>query len=130
MTRHWFAPLVIVAALFFLSPREWWPVLVYTVTAVAMLTMCATRLVRWWQIQRDSSVLVLAVVNLFQAVALIMGALIAAPHPVYDLRPILTPYARLAWAAALPFFLVAVHTEMWWVLNVIFRRQATEQHDN
>jgi hypothetical protein len=91
--------------------------------AIASLVVGVTRTYEYFRVQRVPSLILFAIVNLAQGVALFIGALVIAPHPLHDFE-YLRPWSRFAWAVGLPFFLTAVPVHIWYVYTVERLRKA------
>jgi hypothetical protein len=91
--------------------------------AIASLVVGVTRTYEYFRVQRVPSLILFAIVNLAQGVALFIGALVIAPHPLHDFE-YLRPWSRFAWAVGLPFFLLAVPVHIWYVYTVERLRNA------
>jgi hypothetical protein len=104
------------AVLDFFYKSPWSAILIYGVFGLSSLYLSWLRL-RWYQrVQRERSIFIFALTNVFQGLAFTGAALITAPHPVMDFR-FLLPYIRIAWLCCLILFLYG---------TIIVRRKLAE----
>lgn len=82
-------------------------VMLYIAWSTVKLTMCFMRIFRFWRVQRDPTILFLALSDFFQSVAFAGASLVVAPYSSERFK-FLLPYVRLAWLTALPFFALGV----------------------
>lgn len=96
--------------------------LTFLVVALFSLVLCALRLVRYWQLQREPRLLAFAFNSLAMAIAFGLGALLSAPHPTADFAYFLLP-ARIAWGLFAISIVVSVLLEWWMVKRIIEARR-------
>ncbi len=120
--HYW--PLVVAAlvTVYWLSPEDAWPVLTFVFLAMTYLTLAFARMYEYFYIIRTQSNLLFAIAHIFFAIALLLSAFQVAPDPVADFSW-MRPFSRSAWAIGLPFFVVAVHYQVWWMYEVVRARE-------
>lgn len=96
--------------------------LTFLVVALFSLALCALRIVRYWQIQREPRLLAFAFNSLAMALAFGMGALLSAPHPTANFAYFILP-ARIAWGLSAVSIVVAALLEWWMVRRIIDARE-------
>ena len=102
--------------------------LIYGVFGVASLFLAWVRW-RWYRkVQRDRSIVVFALTNLFQGIAFVCATLLLAPHPVTDFR-FLLPYVRIAWLCTLICFLLGTHLAYWKLIEIERRREGASKFE-
>lgn len=87
----------------FSSP--WSGLVIYGVFGFFSILLSMIRFAWYREIQRDSSILMFSICNVFQGAALIGATLIIAPHPAIDFK-FLLPWTRFSWLLCLLFFIV------------------------
>lgn len=98
------------AQLYAVLMSAWFPVALYSVGAGVCVIWMALRLLRFYEVQADPPLRVLAVKNVFLGLALAGSAVVVGEHPVYD-RDLLLPWVRLSWAGFVLCKLIAAHLE-------------------
>lgn len=98
---------------------------VYVFLAATNIILFATRLVRYWQLDRSSWVVWFAVVNLAKASAFYLAAtLILKP----DLAPLLRPYLRYTWMAVFILITIAAGDKIFDTATRIRERRELFEH--
>lgn len=110
--NSWPLLLLVLFLAFWLSPREWWASFTFFCVGMLYLALVVAHTVEFWKIQRKWPYILFAIAKLFFGVALLIGALIAAPQPLRDFTA-WRMVARVLWFIGLPFWAVAVYLECW-----------------
>lgn len=97
------------------------PVLIYLVLGFVTIVLSLARFYRYFGLQQERALILFAFVNLFQGGALVAASFAIVPHPAKDYSWLI-PYVRLAWAASIPFFIVATHMECVMLAKMIHLR--------
>lgn len=130
--RHlWIVTVIVLIASYWLSPRDWWSVYTFLCTGILSIIYSFERLFNFLRVQRQPSKLLFFFTYFVQGIALIGGAFIVAPHPMYDFEW-MRFYTRLLWGIALPAFAVAVHFAVMWLVvhltEVALREQEKKEY--
>lgn len=116
--KSWPALLVIIAAAYWLSPREWWGTITFLCLGTLYLALVVAHGLEFWKVQRKIPYLLFAIAKFCFGVGLLIFALITVPQQVYDFSG-LRVVSRLLWIVGLPFWAIAVYSECWRVLRAL-----------
>jgi hypothetical protein len=97
------------------------PFVLFFVWSLFSLLISITFMIEYMAVQHKPSKPWFAGAFLCQAIALGLGSLLVAPHPLTDFE-YLRPWSRFWWAIGLPFFLVAVPVHIYYVAHVVWLR--------
>lgn len=104
----------------------WFVFVLFSMWGIGLLCSSVARALRYYKYQRDAWLLASAAERCLMAIALMLGSLTVAPHPMYDFKWLIL-YARYAWLFAFVPFGIGVFLE-WHSMARI--KQARESHDN